>query len=63
MKTVHKGFISSGRIRYVISPTRSRLALLPVEKHARMTHEEENWRLSLTQPSGYNPDNINERMS
>ena len=24
-----------------------------VEKHARMTHEEANWRLSLTQPSGY----------
>ena len=24
-----------------------------VEKHARMTHEEANWRLSLTQHSGY----------
>ena len=24
-----------------------------VEKHARMTHEEANWRFSLTQPSGY----------
>ena len=24
-----------------------------VEMHARMTHEEANWRLSLTQPSGY----------
>ena len=28
-------------------------AVGPVEKHARMTHEEANWRLSLTQPSGY----------
>ena len=26
---------------------------LAVEKHVRMTHEEANWRLSLTQPSGY----------
>ena len=26
---------------------------LGVEKHARMTHEEANWRLSLTLPSGY----------
>ena len=24
-----------------------------VEKHAKMTHEEANWRLILTQPSGY----------
>ena len=27
--------------------------VLLVEKHARMTHEEANWRLSLTQSSGY----------